>query len=237
MKLIKILFLVILFNGASNIHADIGTHNFQINVGGGYLSSSVYDQLVSSDLGFYVDVPGYDFNGPIFRTEVAYLLHGVRPSGLVNGLDIRANFTMSWRKGLVLQNPTGKITQSGQSLGGGFQIAYTLGVQFKSGSRLMFDILGFGASMNKHDITRTINYTDDRDSKTKNLGISTSVSSEYILPGIHYISKGGLTIGVRNFIRMPLYGAYSHDNSHGSYEVMPYAEFITGAYVGFTFGK
>ena len=237
MKLIKILFLVILFNGASNIHADIGTHNFQINVGGGYLSSSVYDQLVSSDLGFYVDVPGYEFNGSIFRTEIAYLLHGVRPSGLVNGLDIRANFTMSWRKGLVLQNPTGEITQAGQSLGGGFQIAYTLGVQFKSGSRLMFDILGFGASMNKHDITRTINYADDRDSKTRDLGISTSVSSEYILPGIHYISKGGLTIGVRNFIRMPLYGAYSHDNSHGSYEVMPYAEFITGAYIGFTFGK
>ena len=233
MKLIKVLFLVILFSGASNIHAAIGMHNFQFNIGGGYSAGSIGNRLVSSDLGFRVDVPGYTFNGPIFKTEIAYLLHGVRPSGLVNGLDIRANFIMSWKEGIVVKNPTGDITQSGTSLGGGFQVAYTLGTQLKNGSRVMFDIIGFGMSVHNNDAARTINYTDDRASKTKDLNISTSISSEYILPGVHYISKGGLTIGVRNILKISSYT--SHDVS--PLNVMPHLEFITGGYVGFTFGK
>ena len=97
----------------------------------------------------------------------------------------------------------------------------------------MFDIIGFGASIHKNDATRTINYVDDRDSKTKNINISTSVSSEYILPGVHYISKGGLTVGVRNILQM---SAYTSDDV-SPLEVMPHLEFVTGAYVGFTFGK
>jgi len=240
MKLIKVLFLVILFNGASNIHAGIGTHNFQINVGGGYLSSAVSHGYYSSDLGFSVQIPEFDFDGPVFKTEIAYLLHGVHSSGVVNGLDIRANFMMSWRKGLVLHNPTGKIIQSGKSLGGGFQIAYTLGAQLKNGSRLMFDIIGFGVSVHKYDVTRTIDYADNRNSKTKNLGITSSISSEYILPGVHYISKSGLTIGIRNIIQIPSYNSGDYNDSqeyHSPYNVMPYSDFITSAYVGFTFGK
>ena len=242
MKLIKFLFLVILFNGASHIHADLGMHNFQINVGGGYLSSAVPHSFYASDLGFSIEVPEFDFDGPVFKAEIAYLLHGVHSSGVVNGLDIRANFMMSWRKGEVLRNPTGEITQSGQSLGGGFQVAYTLGAQLKDGSRLMFDIIGFGISSHRYDVTRTIDYADDRDSKTKNLGITSSIASEYILPGVHYISKSGLTIGVRNIIQIPLYNDNAYVSNermyhYSSYNLMPYSDFITSAYVGFTFGK
>ena len=241
MKLIKFLFLVILFNGASNIHADLGMHNFQINVGGGYLSSEVPYSTYRSDLGFSVDVPNFNFGGPVFKAEIAYLLHGVHSSGVVNGLDIRANFMMSWRKGEVLRNPTGEITQAGQSLGGGFQVAYTLGAQLKNGSRLMFDIIGFGISSHRYDVTRTIDYADDRNSKTKNLGITSSIASEYILPGVHYISKSGLTIGVRNIIQIPLYNDSAYESNermpYRSYNIMPYSDFITSAYVGFTFGK
>lgn len=229
MKLIKVLFLVILFNGVSNIHADIGTHNFQINVGSGYSTGFIGSGLVASEnLDYRVNVPGYRFGGAIFKTEIAYLLHGVRPNGLVNGLDIRANFMMSWKEGLILRNPTGEISQSGTSLGGGTQIAYTLGTQLKNGSRVMFDILGMGVSVHQNNVTRTINYKDGRNSKTKDVCNNTSISFEYILPGINYISKGGLTIGVRNILTI---------SAHGNFDILPFVGFVTGAYVGFTFGK
>lgn len=227
MKLTKMLFLVILFRIGSNTYADIGTHNFHINIGGGYLIGSTQDRLIRSNLGFYVDVPGFDFNGPIFKTEIGYLLHGVKANGLVNGLDIRANFTMSWRKGLVIENPTGRITQLGNSLGGGLQITYTLGAQLKNGNRIMFDIIGFGVSFHQYNITQSIHYNDGKASKTKNLEIPSSFSSEYILPGIHFISKNGITIGIRNILKM----------SRSDQYFMPNFDFSTDAYIGMTFGK
>ena len=216
-------------------YAAIGTYNFLVGVGGGYRTSEIYNPMDELPSGFYVEVPGYNFNAPIVRVDLGLPLHFTpHKSGLVHSLDIRANFTASFAKGTALDTDNGKIEQKINSLGGGGQIVYGLGVALgddkASASKLVFDIFGLGFSVASDKAERTLTYTDgNKPSRTlKDSRVSATI--EYIVPGIHYFDKSGLSLGIRNTVQIFGYNDFEDNNVD-----FPSSAFTSYAYIGYTF--
>jgi len=230
-----LLVLITLFTFSAASYATIGNHNFLIGIGSGYSTSQIYSDMDELPSGFYVDIPGYELNAHIVRVDLGFPFHWApHKNSLVHALDLRANFTASFAKGTALDTSSGKIEQKINSFGGGAQAIYGLGVVFGddkvSGSKLVFDIIGFGFSIANDKAERTLTYTDSsKPSQTlKDSRISSKM--EYIVPGIHYFDKSGFTIGLRNTFQIFDYNSLDDSNVD-----FPSLAFTTYAYIGYTF--
>lgn len=232
----KIIVLVLsLFIFTIFSHADIGNYNFLLGIGGGYSTSEIYRYPDKLPSGFYVNIPDYKLHAPIVRVDLGFPLHWTpHNNALVHALDIRANVTASFAKGTALETSGGKIEQKVNSLGGGAQVVYGLGVAFGddkvSGSKLVFDIFGFGLSMASDKAERTLTYTDSSRSNQTLNDSRISAKTEYIVPGIHYFDKSGFTIGLRNTFQLYAYNSLDDNNVD-----FPDSAFTTYIYIGYTF--
>lgn len=230
-----LLVLITLFTFSVSSYAAIGNYNFLIGIGGGYSTSQIYNSFEQLPSGFYVDMPIYELNAAVVRVDLGLPLHWApHKNALVHALDIRANFTASFAKGTVLDTSSGKIEQKINSFGGGGQIVYGLGVAFGddkiSGSKLVFDILGFGLSVASDNAERTLTYTDSSKSSQTLKDSRVSTKIEYIVPGIHYFDKSGLTLGLRNTFQF-----IGYNSLNDSKVDFPSVTFTTYAYIGYTF--
>ena len=241
-----LVFMLSLFISTAFSYAAIGNYNFLIGVGGGYKTSEIYGGLddLSSSSDFYVDMPSYELNAPVVRVDLGLPLHWApHKHAFVHALDLRANFTASFARGTVLDTTAGKIEQKINSIGGGIQAVYGIGVVFGdkvSGSRLVFDLLGFGFSMASEKAERTLTYTDSsKSSKTLKEHRVSTAKMEYIVPGIHYFDKSGFTVGLRNSFQMFDYSSpdnvFDYSNLDNSSIDFPLAAFTTYIYVGYAF--
>lgn len=222
-----LLFLFILLSNSINstLYA-IGTHNFIFTAGGESSVARVPGYLASSALGPYVDMPSFSMYGGGFRFELGYLFHHVTSKNIVHGIDMRASFMMHWQKGKVIQRPQGKVNQNTQSIGHNLTMTYTLGKQTKSGHRIMFDIIGFGYSIQNYDVYRTVSYTDFSPSQSKNWGSKFIVGYDFVIPGFHLITKNGFTFGFRTLLRSNIVLK----------EPLPNMNLLNSLYFGYTFG-
>ena len=233
-KLQLVFIILVAFSATS--YATIGNHNFLIGIGGGYNRSEIYGEMDDLPSDFYVKVPGYELNSPLVRVDLGVPLHWApHKNAFVHALDIRANFTASFANATALDTSSGEIKQQIISFAGGVQAVYGIGVVFGenkvTGSKLIFDVLGYGIGIGSSYAERTLTYADSsKDSKTlKDNKISTK--SEIIVPGIHYFDKSGLTVGLRNSFQFTQYIDLDRDSN------MDYPDFAftTYAYIGYTF--
>lgn len=216
--------LVILVVTHIPLYSKIGMNNFMVSVGGGYQGGFISGHKISSDQGFYTESPAYFMQGGSFSAELGYILSGVtKKLGVVNTLDIRGNFSMSWLKGNVAQNSLGQVEQQSQSIGGGVMLVYGLGFAIgkpsKDARRVVFDFLGGGYSWNAVMSTRKLHSSTENSSDV--------VTVEYILPGAYYMDRSGFMIGVRNTLKLALTDELIH----------PSISYNMNAYIGFAFGK
>ncbi len=217
MKRITLLFTLLVISTIS--YAEIGRHNLQINIGGGYQTASRGGRDAYTTDYWWGSIhsparPEVSVDGGMFTFEIGYLFHSVRKNDMVHGFDMRASFSMSFLKG-----DYDKIyDQTFEKIYGEFAMAYTLGRQFETG-RLMFDILGVGVAFGAADTKYYLNGSEALEGRN-----SLSVGVYYILPGIQYMMNNGFTIGWRN-----------------KFELLNFSHlllgFNTAVTVGFTFGS
>ncbi|MGL4563587.1 MAG: hypothetical protein ACRCVW_07030 [Brevinema sp.] len=192
----KIFLLLVFILSVANLHATLGRHNLQVNVLSGYH----YTETQTPYKGGYIfngitSMPG----GGVIGLELNYMLHSVRESGTIHGLDIRSFFKADFAKGLVQKIPNlASCYLKIKGLTGGLTLSYSVGKKLKSG-RLMFDILGFGIQGGSHKLIAKL------DSRIPALMPSIKVSANYnflgvnyVIPGISYILDNGFTFAWRN---------------------------------------
>lgn len=228
----KIVVIIALLFIAMPNYAKIGLNNFMVSVGGNFNTGHNGSRYESSTNGYYVDMPGYNHSGGGVSVEVGYLLSGVTTKkGIVNVLDIRGNFTASWRGGSILNDPIASIDLSSQTLGGGLTASYGVGFSIngtdQDASRFVFDIIGGGFSVNSFDTVKSLSYKVSAGSdKVKRFTYNT-MAIEMILLGAYYMDKSGFMMGVRNTLQI-----YMDHN-----EDIPGVNFKSNVYVGYAFGK
>ena len=222
MKRITLLCALLVMSTTS--YAKIGRHNLQINIGGGYQVD-----VGGADIEVLNSTPGDTISGGLFTVELGYLLHSVRKNNTVHGLDIRANFTTAFLRD---ENYNFSFSEGGSvpkkfnhvsdKLSGGIVMAYTVGYQFKSGSRLMFDIAGVGVQYSTMNTKISVD-----DVVLGNNLKGQSVGIQYVFPGVQYIMNNGFTIGLKNKFNLVVQGGPN----------IAYFDVSTAVTLGFTYGS
>ena len=224
MKRITLLCALLIMSSIS--YAEIGRHNLQINIGGGYQNlrspnPNSFLALIFSPL--EIPFPETIMNGGTFTIDVGYLFHSVRQNNWIHGLDLRANFSVALFDGTHKGPVIGDFDQNSDRLSGGFAMIYTFGHQLKSG-RLMFDIIGYG-----------LNYSTMNTERSQN-NVTTAtyteiIAMQYIFPGVQFIMNNGLTIAWRNKFEIDLIGTGADKTLSNLYGI------TTAVTFGFTFGS
>ena len=216
MKRITLLCALLVMSTVS--YAEIGRHNLQINIGGGYQKGTRGGREAYTTDFWWGSIhsparPAVSLDGGMFTLEVGYLFHSVRNNDRVHGFDMRAGFSMSF-----LEGDYDKIyDQTFEKIYGEFAMTYTLGCQVESG-RVMFDIVGVGLTFGSTDTKFYLNGVESLEGeKVFNIGM------QYVFPGVQYMMNNGFTIGWRNKFELNL--GY----------ILP--TFNTTVTLGFTFGS
>ena len=233
-KLQLVFIMLVAFSAVS--YAAIGNNNFLIGIGGGYSRSEIYGGMDELPSDFYVEVPSYELNTGIVRLDLGVPLHFTpHKNNFVHALDIRANFTASFTEGTALDTSAGEIEQKINSFSGGVQAVYGIGVAFGedkvTGTKLIFDLLGYGVSIGSSYAERTLTYTDSSKSSRTLKDNEVYTKMEVIVPGLHYFDKSGFTVGLRNTFQFTQYIDLDYDSN------MDYPDFAftSYAYIGYTF--
>lgn len=168
--------------------AKIGEHNFLVNFTVG--PSLFYNEHLSSTSDY--TLPGVEAVSAkaLMGAEIGYLLHDVRSSGTIHGMDVRIGVY-------------GDLPTSGYSFGGvdsaqfsnpvllSFSLNYTPGKQFKN-FRLLFDTIGLNISL---AFANVVNPAENINSTGMLWG------ALYTLPlGTHFLFNNGVYFGVRHHI-------------------------------------
>lgn len=230
----KYLLGILVFLFKNSMYATLGYNNVMISLGGGYSTGQIASKNIPTLGEYYVDNPGYEISGGTLTVEVGYLLQGVTyKNGIVNSLDIRANFSTAWLNNTVYSDPRGHISQQGIQLGGGGMIAYGLGVVTEEeiseqSSRIIFDITGIGFSRSNIPFTKTLYFNDSsKPTQSKSFNVNT-FALEFVLPGMYYIHRTGFMVGWRNTLQM---------NLEADSGELPFFNYKANFYLGFVFGN
>ncbi|MGL4393841.1 MAG: hypothetical protein ACRCS8_01260 [Brevinema sp.] len=214
---------------ASSTHAGIGKHNFLFSLMGG--PGLYYDQTkLSASDNTLIGLPTVDkinVKGSV-GFEIGYLLHSVRESGTVHGLDIRAGVmgdipTKGYSLDVHEYRYNNGSSYTTYNLSNpvllNFSVDYTPGIQLQN-YRLMFDVIGTGIALA---------FANSENTETGSKGLAFNLGYRHTLPlGTHFVFNNGFYFATRHHLTINPF-TQSSKEAIVKYNIM--------FHLGFVFGK
>lgn len=245
MKRILVLSLILL---STQIHAEVGQHNFVIKAGGGLSASkSIALDSVTTDIngqptGIDPDSLETKTLGGGFNIDLGYQFFSTSTT-VVHGIDALIGFGMSFNKitkSLGLDTlPPGAYVQARETYGS-LSATYSVGHQF-SNAKLMVDILGLNLTFGN---MKLLSYYEDTKIATQKAGCYFGIGMNLPL-GLQYIMNNGFLAGFRHSITFLLPTLFQDginflaekDANGKTRRTADYIDYKLNFFLGYMFGK